>query len=35
MEGPDLTITSAGTPDAFAAMRPEVDQIFASLEVGP
>ncbi|HET7495728.1 MAG TPA: hypothetical protein VFJ80_09770 [Candidatus Limnocylindrales bacterium] len=35
MEGPDLTITSAGTPDAFAAMRPEVDQIFSSLEVGP
>ena len=34
MDGPDLTIVSAGPPDAFAAMRGEVNQIFASLEVG-
>jgi hypothetical protein len=34
IDGPDLTFISGGKPDAFAAMRAEVDEIFASLEVG-
>jgi hypothetical protein len=34
MDGPDLTFISIAKPEAFAAMRAEVDQILASLEVG-